>query len=146
MRVLDAAIDGRDRRPEPASGLLALLAFILFCGPLAWFGQMTLAFMLTGRACYPYYLPVMLPMAGWTPVAIHLASALALVVNLAALYASWLLKRTIEGQAGAGHRHPSRFGESRTRFLADVGIIVNSLFAVACVFTFAAYLLVPLCA
>jgi hypothetical protein len=128
----------------PAHPSAASLAFMLLGGPLAWLAQLYGAYMLASHACYPHVAPEILPMTAWLSPLLALMTILALAVAILAFATAW---RWSEGARAAPAAPPPTLGvgAGRDRFLAVVGLIVNGLFAVACLFALTAYQLIPLC-
>jgi hypothetical protein len=132
----------RVRTPRSISG--PHLAFILLGGPLAWLGQLIIAYMLASHACYPHVYPEILAMTRWLSPVLTVMTGSALALAILAFAGAWRL-------SGLGTDKPtapkaSRASDSgRIGFLAVAGLIVNGLFALGCLFALTAYGLIPPC-
>jgi len=121
--------------------------FTLFAGPIAWFVQLCLGYMLASEPCFPGYerrlsLPAHL---AWTRGAIAVLMILAGIVAVLGLIRSWQAHRRSQ-QALQGDPHAVlRVGADRACFLALWGVLFNAGFAFASVMTFIAYFVLPRC-
>lgn len=121
------------------------MIFILAGAPIAWLSQLIVAYMLATHACYPHVAPEIVPTNRFLSPILAIIMGLAVVASCGALWGSWRLWQETRTEAKGKRRQALTFGEGRMRFMAMVGTIVSSLFAVACLFAWIAYILVSPC-
>jgi hypothetical protein len=112
--------------------LTAALWFGALGGPVAWFMQLCIVYGLAQLACYGVA----------SPVTLHVASALCLLVALAATFTSYREHRLARG------RWPTdRTGglHSRVEFMSAFGILSGALFALVIVANWIAVILLKVC-
>jgi hypothetical protein len=115
-------------------------------GPVAWFAQVCLGYLLASGPCFPgpqrFFAPP--TSLSWTwPVLIALLIVCVLIA-LAAFLASWRMHREL----GAMGEAPSTAGPSlaRVRFVALWGMVLGAGFCVVTLLTVVAYVTLPRCA
>lgn len=129
-------------RSLPNHGGLIFLAFVLGAGPLAWFLDLSLKFVLASNAClYPRASP------GWlfAPSSFVLIDLVAILVTAVAMwqaYQSW--NATAPGHAKDFHA-VTEIGEHRQHFLALWGMLIGAMFLSAIVFSLIVNLAVQPC-
>jgi Co/Zn/Cd efflux system component len=94
----------------------AALWFGLFGAPVIWSIQLMLNYALVAHACYPASEPLSAPVFGGLRATVLAASAVALVIALAAGATAWRSWRA------------TRQEHHRTRFMALAGMLVSGLF------------------
>jgi hypothetical protein len=119
--------------PETRSPRFHWLLFGVFAAPLAWLGQMILAYGVTATVCYPADHPVRLAATGPLFADLLLVDALALGLCVAGGVVSW--RAWVMMRRGAG----------RNRFLALAGVMSSLWFTAAVLFNIVASLVVPSC-
>lgn len=119
--------------PETRSPRFLWLLFGASAAPLAWLGQMMLAYAITAKACYPADHPVTPGTAAPLFVVLMLFDVVALAACASGGLVSWRAWR--QGRRGSGHG----------RFLALWGLMSSLWFAAAILFNVVASLMVPPC-
>jgi hypothetical protein len=119
--------------PETRSPRFLWLLFGASAAPLAWLGQMMLAYAITAKACYPADHPVTPGTTAPLFVVLMLFDVVALAACAAGGLVSWRVWR--QGRTSSGHG----------RFLALWGLMSSLWFAVAILFNVVASLMVPPC-
>jgi hypothetical protein len=127
------AIDAAGPAPEARERGFLRLLFGASAAPLAWLGQVMLAYAVTAYVCYPGDHPVGLS-SGGPLFAVLIASDLAaLAVCMSAGWVSWKRWERLTSSQG------------RNRFLALWGVMSSLWFLAAILFNVLASLMVPLC-
>lgn len=126
-------LDPTGPAPEAHSPRFLWLLFGCAAAPLAWLGQMMLAYGVTAYICYPGDHPVRLPSHGGLLAAIAVFDVAALALCAAGAAVSWRGWRQV------------RTGEGRNRFLALWGLMSSLWFFTAILFNAIASF-VPPCA
>jgi len=126
------ALDPVGPAPEARQPRFLWLLFGCVAPPLAWLGQVMLAYGVTAYVCYPADHPVSVSTSGLFVllIAFDLAS---LAFSLAGAWVSWRIWTRVRG------------GEGRNRFLALWGLMSSLWFFVAILFNVIASLVVPPC-
>lgn len=127
---------------------IALTAFMLLTGPLAWFAQFCIGVALASWPCFPDRDRRIVPIAGygWTGMAALILLILCAVVAMTAGLISWRTLRNVSKETKGGHAHLIEAGHDRTRFTALWGTILGAGFSLATLVTLAGFALVPRCA
>ena len=119
--------------PETHSPRFHWLLFGVFAAPLAWLGQMMLAYGVTAYVCYPADHPVRLAATGPLFMALLVFDALALGLCIAGGLVAWRAWQGLKAK------------DVRNRFLALAGVMSSLWFAAAVLFNIVASLVVPSC-
>jgi hypothetical protein len=126
------ALDPVGPAPEARQPRFLWLLFGCAAAPLAWLGQVMLAYGVTAYVCYPADHPVAVS-ANWLFVLLIAFDLASLAVSLAGAWVSWRIWTRVRG------------GEERNRFLALWGLMSSLWFFVAILFNVIASLVVPPC-
>ena len=121
----------------PAGWLFALVA-----GPLAWFVQLNIGYVLTTGPCFAVDQRLAMPVAGlaWTRTGADVLVVVCAAAGLAAFAVSWRALRVCrQKQEGAEAAH-------LCRFIATWGTALSAGFGIATLFTAVGLLLLPRCA
>ena len=125
------ALDPTGPAPQIREPRFLWLLFGASAAPLAWLGQVMLAYGVTARLCYPADHPVSLASSGTLFTGLMLFNILALALCGAGAAVSWRLRWRVRS--------------GRNRFLAQWGLMSNLWFFVAILFNVIASLVVPSC-
>jgi hypothetical protein len=123
------------------------LTFALVAGPLAWFIQLCLGYMMSSWPCFPVDEHYLNPLPGyhWTWTVIVLTSLVAAVIALVAAIAALGVYR----RASVAEREPAgreRLLAERSCFLAIWGVVFSAGALLTIVGNTAAYVFLPRCA
>lgn len=133
------------RRYRSQVGMTVLLA-ALAIGPLAWIGQLVVAYAVASHACFPDGAPLLhVARAGlwWALLIINIAG---IVLAAAGGFTSLRNYRTAQAAVATDDRSEIRVRvEGRTEFLAGWGGICGFVFFVAAIFDLIALVVVPPC-
>lgn len=126
------ALDPTGAAPEARRPRFLWLLFGCAAAPLAWLGQVTLAYGVTAYACYPADRPVAVS-AGWLFAVLVGFDLITLALCAVGALVSWRIWLRVRSGAG------------RNRFLALWGLLSSLWFFVAILFNVIASLVVPPC-
>jgi hypothetical protein len=124
------------------------LAFALAGGPVAWYLQFNVGYVLASWPCFPSDHRMQVPMAGyaWSFPAMVAVMLTGVIIALLAFWVSWRAFQRTRDEGGGDHSHMLETGAGRTRFLAFWGVVLGSGFAVASLATAVAFVFLPRCA
>jgi len=124
-------------------GILRTLV-ALFGAPTAWMIQLLLSEPLVAHACYPYQIPLSVPI--WERLSSLLAaiSLLCLAVALLSGFVALTAWRQAEEKSAVGG-DDIETKVRRRRFTGKLGLMSSLIFIVAVIFNICAVLLTPLC-
>ena len=123
--------------------------FAVFGGPLAWFVELCGGFALASEPCVVDGMHLAEPLANaqWTAPAMMVLMAASLLVALASFaVARQAFKRAEKSAPGMQHRESSDAALSRSRFLAEWGMLLAGVFALAVAMTAIGFMMLPRCA
>jgi hypothetical protein len=117
-------------------------AFALFAGPLAWFVELNVGYVLATEPCFPTYqrLLVPAPQWAWTHSALFSLAGLCLLIVLWGLLSSWSALRHQPGRL-----HSTTAAANRSEFAALWGVAFGGGFFVATLLTGVGLILLPRC-
>jgi hypothetical protein len=123
------------------------LGFAVAGGPLAWFLQLNAGYALANFPCFPGDQRMTAPLEGygWSFPTMVAALVAGVLISLASTWASW---RTLQRTRRIGpdeHRDLLEIRTSRTRFLAEWGVIYGIGFALTTLLTCVAFIVMPRC-
>jgi hypothetical protein len=116
----------------------------LFGAPTAWTIQLLVSEPLVAHACYPYQIPLSVPIWERLPLLLVVISLLCLAVALLSgfiAWSSWMQARNSPAVAGNDNETKVR----RRRFVGRLGVMSSSIFIVAVIFNICALFMTPLC-
>jgi hypothetical protein len=131
----DQTLSASLHRPRPG-------ALALFAGPIAWFLELTVGYVLAAEPCFPtdHRLLMPDPQWGWTPLGLLCLAGLCMLITLWAFLVSLAALRrhsaTSQSTAAAG---------TRSMFAALWGAIFGGGFFVATLLTGVGLVLLPRC-
>jgi hypothetical protein len=117
-------------------------ALALFAGPLAWFAELNIGYVLATHPCFPTDQRLIVPALqwDWTHPALFSVAGVCLLIALWGLLSSWAASRRESGTL-----HSTTAAGSRSRFAALWGVAFGAGFFVATLLTGVGLILLPRC-
>ena len=138
-----------DKHPAPHRDRLPawLASVLLYTGPLAWYVQLNVGFMMTSWPCFPGMERRRVPLAGygWTRAGAVVLLVLCAAVACAAGFAALAKLREVRDELEGDHAALAEIGHGRTRFVALWAACLGLGFALTTLLTLVAFIMVPRC-